>query len=99
MAARLDEEGAVVGIERVQPAPMVEEPGPRGAAMARVSRGGVRLWELVSRMGSCHSLERTFAIGAACQTSSLANEARACTLRWIALGRGCDETRDTPGAC
>ena len=43
MAARLDEEGAVVGVERVQPAPMVEEPGPRGAAMVRVGRGGVRL--------------------------------------------------------
>jgi hypothetical protein len=48
MAARLDEEGAVVGVEQVQPAPMVEEPRPRGAAMARIRRGGARLWVLVA---------------------------------------------------
>ncbi len=59
MAARLDEEGAVVGIERVQPAPMVEEPCPRGAAMARVSRGGVRLWwKKMKRAHAALSLEQ-----------------------------------------
>ncbi len=46
---RLDEEGAVVGVERVQPAPMVEEPRPRGAAMARAGRGGMRLWGIENR--------------------------------------------------
>jgi hypothetical protein len=40
VAAHLDEEGAVVGIERVQPAPMVENPRPRGAATAQVSASG-----------------------------------------------------------
>ena len=31
-SARLDEESAVVGIERVQPAQIIEEPRPRRAA-------------------------------------------------------------------
>ena len=38
-AARLDEEGAVLGIERVQPAQIVEEPRSRGAVI--VASGAV----------------------------------------------------------
>ena len=40
VAAHLDEEGTVVGIERIQPAPMVENPRPRGAATAQVITSG-----------------------------------------------------------
>ena len=38
-SARLDEEGAVVGIERVQPAQIVEEPRSRGAAIVASGAG------------------------------------------------------------
>ena len=34
--ADLDEESAVLGIKRVQPASIVEEPCPRGAAMEQL---------------------------------------------------------------